>query len=269
MPLRSSGRRAALVGGSPHDGVVQTVLVPPLLCSAGVYAPLLDAVWRHGSLTVADTGRDESIAGMATRLLRDAPERFALLGTSMGGYVALEVVRQAPHRVAALALVSTTARADTPEQRSSREQQSRLVETGHFDRLVDAAFPGVVAQQHQDDPAVLALWRTTAHALGPAAFLRQQRAVMDRADAWGLLATFRCPAVVIHGVDDRLIPIAMGQEIAATIPGADLISVEDAGHYLFGEQPQAAAAAVMSFLDRLDPLRTGSQEAAGDEGLTR
>jgi len=61
----------------------------------------------------------------------------------------------------------------------------------------------------------------------------------------------------------------MGQEIAAAIPGVDLITIEDAGHYLFGEQPQAAAAAVMSFLDRLDPLRTGSQEAAGDEGLTR
>jgi len=75
----------AHLGGSPHDGEVQTVLVPPLLCSAGVYAPLLDAVWRHGAVTVADTGKDESIAGMATRLLRDAPERFALLGTSMGG----------------------------------------------------------------------------------------------------------------------------------------------------------------------------------------
>ena len=234
---------------------MQTILVPPLLCSAGVYAPLLDAVWRHGSVTVADTGRDESIAGMATRLLREAPERFALLGTSMGGYVALEVVRQAPHRVAALALVSTTAGADTPEQRSSREQQSQLVEAGHFDRLVDAAFPGVVAQQHQDDPALLALWRATARALGPAAFLRQQRAVMDRADARELLPTIQCPAVVIHGVDDRLIPLAMAQEIAAAVPGADLISIEDAGHYLFGEQPRATASAVLAFLDRIDPDR--------------
>jgi pimeloyl-ACP methyl ester carboxylesterase len=188
---------------------------------------------------------------MAARLLHDAPERFAILGTSMGGYVALEVVRQAPDRVAGLGLVSTSARADTPEQLISRAQQSRLVEEGQFDRLVDAAFSSVVAQQHEGDAELLEAWRAMTSALGAEAFLRQQRAVMDRVDSSALLPTISCPTVVIHGADDRLIPLATGQEIASAIPGAELVTIADAGHFLFREQPGAARAAVAGFLDRV------------------
>jgi len=98
--------------------------VPPLLCSARVYESVLDTVWSYGAVTIADTVRDDTIAGMATRLLRDASGRFVLLGTSMGGYVALEVVRQAPGRVAGLALVSTSARADSQDQVAARGRQA-------------------------------------------------------------------------------------------------------------------------------------------------
>jgi pimeloyl-ACP methyl ester carboxylesterase len=231
---------------------MQTILVPPLMCSASVYEPVMDTVWSRGAVTVADTRTDVTIASMAARLLRDAPERFALLGTSMGGYIALEVVRQAPDRVAGLALVSTSARADTPEQLTSRAQQSRLVEEGQFDRLIDAAFSTVVAPQHEGDLELLEAWRAMTRAVGAEAFLRQQRAVMDRLDAGALLPAVSCPTVVIHGADDRLIPLAMGQEIASAIPGAELVTIEDAGHFLFWEQPGAARVAVADFLDRVD-----------------
>ncbi len=232
-----------------------TILVPPLLCSSLVYGPVIDAAWTHGSVTVADTRHDDTIAGMAARLLRDAPEEFALLGTSMGGYVALEVVRQAPRRVRALALVSTSARRDTPEQRASREHQSRLVEAGEFDRLVELAFPGVVAEQHETDPALLGVWRAMARTVGAQVFLRQQRAVMARADARELLSTIDCPTMVIHGADDRLIPVERGEEIARAIPGAELVVIEDAGHFVFLEQPEVIASAVAGFLDWMDPSR--------------
>jgi pimeloyl-ACP methyl ester carboxylesterase len=234
---------------------MQTILVPPLLCSPLVYGPILDVVWARGSVAVADTRHDDTVAGMAARLLRDAPEEFALLGTSMGGYVALEVVRQAPHRVRALALVSTSARRDTPEERASRERQSHLVEAGDFDRLVDLAFPGVVAEQHEKDPALLGVWRATARAVGAEVFLRQQRAVMDRADARELLSTIGCPTMVIHGADDRLIPVERGEEIARTVPGAELVLIEDAGHFVFFEQPEVIASTVAGFLDGMDPRR--------------
>ena len=234
---------------------MQTILVPPLLCSSLVYGPVIDAAWTHGSVTVADTRHDDTVAGMAARLLRDAPEEFALLGTSMGGYVALEVVRQAPRRVRALALVSTSARRDTPEQRASREHQSRLVEAGEFDRLVELAFPGVVAEQHETDPALLGVWRAMARTVGAQVFLRQQRAVMARADARELLSTIDCPTMVMHGADDRLIPVERGEEIARAIPGAELVVIEDAGHFVFLEQPEVIASAVAGFLDWMDPSR--------------
>jgi len=231
---------------------MQTILIPPLLCSALVYAPIIEVVWASGSLAVADTLHDDTITGMAARLLRDAPEQFALLGASMGGYVALEVIRQAPHRVRALALVSTTARADTPEQLAARDQQSRLVEAGKFEVLVDAAFRGLVAEQHEQDPALLDVWRDLAHTVGAEAFLAQQRAVMGRTDARELLSTITCPTVVIHGADDRLIPIEMGQECAAAIRGAESVVIEHAGHFLFQEQPKATASAVAAFLGNLN-----------------
>lgn len=169
--------------------------------------------------------------------------------------MALEVVRQAPQRVSALMLVSTSARADTPEQLSSRERQSSLVEAGDFDRLVDLAFPGVVAAQHEDDPVLLGAWRATAGAVGARVFLRQQRAVMGRADARELLPTIDCPTLVVHGADDRLIPVDMGAEIARSIPGAELVTIADAGHLLFLEQSDAIASVVVKLLDRVDPDR--------------
>lgn len=234
---------------------MQTILIPPLLCSALVYQPILDVVWGRGSVTVADTCHDDTVAGMAARLLREAPEEFVLLGTSMGGYVALEVVRQAPQRVRALVLVSTSARSDTPEQLASRERQSRLVEAGEFDRLVDLAFPGVVAEQHETDPALLAVWREMTRTVGAEVFLRQQRAVMGRADSSGLLETIGCPTTVVHGADDRLIPVEMGAEIAGAIPGAELTVIEDAGHFVFFEQPEVMVSVVADVLDQLDSAR--------------
>jgi pimeloyl-ACP methyl ester carboxylesterase len=190
------------------------------------------------------------MAAIAARLLRDAPDEFTLLGTSMGGYVALEVVRQAPERVRALGLLSTSARADTPEQTAARLQQSRLVESGQFDALVDAAFPGVVAANHESDQALLGLWRAMAAGVGPEAFVRQQAAVISRSDSRGLLASISCPTTVIHGADDRLIPAELGRELARSIPGAELVLIDDAGHLALSEQPAAAVAAVEGFLAR-------------------
>jgi len=227
-----------------------TILVPPLLCSPLAYAPILDTVWSFGAVSVADTRSDDSIAAMAARLLRDAPEEFALLGTSMGGYVALEVMRQAPERVRALALVSTSARADTPEQIDARRRQSQLVVDGHFDTLVDAAFPSVVAAGHESDPALLGAWRAMAAGVGPEAFLRQQAATTERIDSRGVLSSISCPTTVIHGADDKLIPLEMGVEMAAAIPTARLVIIEGAGHFAFSEQPARGASAVRDFLAR-------------------
>lgn len=221
------------------------------MCSPLVYGPVLDTAWAHGPVLIADTCRDDTIAGMAARLLRDAPERFTLLGTSMGGYVALDVVRQAPGRVRGLVLVSTSARGDTPEEVGARQGRSRMVDDVEYDRLVDMAFAAVVAPQHETDTSLLEVWRAAARAVGPRVVLRQQRAVTARTDARGLLPSIGCPTLVIHGADDRTIPVERGAELAAAIPGAELAVVDDAGHFVFFEQPEIVTSVLAAFLDRL------------------
>ena len=227
---------------------MHTVLIPPLLCSARVYAPVLDDVWRYGQVSVADTRSDDTIALMAERILHEASGEVVIAGTSMGGYVALEVVRQAPERVRGLALVSTSARADTSEQIHAREQQLQLVEE-HFDALVDAAFPGIVAQYHETDQDILDTWRAMAHTVGAQAFVRQQRAVIHRSDLTSLLPTITCPTAVVHGVDDRHIPAAIAEEASSAIPHASLTLIPGAGHFVWREQPRAAMAALSRLLD--------------------
>lgn len=237
------------VGGSGENGSMKIVLVPPLLCSTLAYAPVIDTVWSHGQVSLADTRHDDTIAAMAERILRENAGEFAILGTSMGGYVALEVVRQAPDRVTALALVSTSARADTTEQVKARSSQSALVEDGHFDALVDAAFPGVVAADNEADQALLATWRAMTSPVGPGAFLRQQRAVVQRADLRSMLPSITCPTVIIHGAADRLIPLADAAETATAMPAATFAVIAGAGHFLFHERPAAARDAVDTWLE--------------------
>ncbi|MDY7543372.1 alpha/beta hydrolase [Cryobacterium breve] len=227
---------------------MKIVLIPPLLCSPLAYAPVIDTVWRHGQVTLADTRHDDTIAAMAERILQENVGEIAVLGTSMGGYVALEVFRQAPDRVAGLALVSTSARADSLEQVQARERQSALVEDGHFDALVDAAFAGVVAAGRESDQTLLAAWRAMTTPVGADAFLRQQRAVVQRADLRSLLPSIECPTAIVHGAADRLIPIDAAEETAAALPAAQFSVIEDAGHFLMQEQPDAARAAIDDWL---------------------
>ncbi|MEO7753184.1 MAG: alpha/beta hydrolase [Terracoccus sp.] len=228
---------------------VHTVLVPGLLCSARLYDELLPAVWSYGGATVADTRRDSTMTGMARRLLDAAPDRFALVGLSMGGYVALEVMRLAPERVSALGLISTSARPDSAEQAASRREQQRAVAAGRFTELVEAVYPVLVDAGNVARPDLAGAWRRMALEIGPDAFVTQLDAAVDRPDSRPDLASIRCPTSVIHGTGDRLIAAENAVELADGIPGARLTLVQDAGHMIAQEQPAAVAAAVSELLD--------------------
>ena len=228
--------------------LVHTILVPGLACSAGVYGHVLPALWAHGAVTVADTRRDDSIGAMADRLLRSAPDRFALVGVSMGGYVALEVVRRAPSRVSGLGLVSTTARPDGPDQIAGRRAQAAATRDGRYAAIVDGAFPVLVDPSHRDDAELLDTWRRLAHEVGPDAFVRQLRACIDRHDSRPLLPEITCPVTVVHGLGDQLLPVDLARDTAAAIPGASLELIPDAGHMALQENPGAVAAALDQLL---------------------
>jgi pimeloyl-ACP methyl ester carboxylesterase len=230
---------------------LHTVLVPGIACSARLYEKLMPYVWEYGAATLADTRRDHSIGAIAERLLADAPPRFALAGISMGGYVAFEVMRQAPERVLGLALISTSARSDTPEQQASRRQQIDLTRAGKFNVLIEAAFPLLVDPNHSDDARLAAFWSKMAHEIGPDAFCAQLEAVINRLDSRSLLPTIDCPTAVIHGAGDQLIPPDHAHETAAGISRATLMIINGGGHMVAQEQPAALCKAVGLFLTQI------------------
>jgi pimeloyl-ACP methyl ester carboxylesterase len=227
---------------------LHTILVPGLACSARLYDAALPALWTHGSVSVADTRRDDSIGAMADRLLSSAPDRFALVGVSMGGYVALEVVRRAPSRVAALGLVSTSAHPDGPTEIAGRRAQAATTLEGRYAAVVDGAFPVLVDPSHRDDGALLDAWRRMAHEVGPDAFVRQLQACIDRDDLRPLLPTITCPTTVVHGLGDQLMPADLARETAAAVPGSTLALIAGAGHMALQEDPDAVLAALDDLL---------------------
>src|SRR5262245_1646620 len=224
------------------------VLAPGLNCSARLYAEQVPALWSCGPVTIADHRRDDSVGAIAARILAMAPPRFALAGLSMGGYIAFAIVREAPERVVRLALLDTSARPDTAEQTERRHSMIALAESGRFAEVSDLLFPVFVHRNRQGDETLRALVRTMAEETGPDAFVRQQRAIMTRPDCRPLLASIKCPTLVLVGDGDALTPPVLSEEIAAGIAGARLVRVPDSGHLSTLERPQAVNRALVEWL---------------------
>ncbi|MQA87221.1 MAG: alpha/beta fold hydrolase [Streptosporangiales bacterium] len=225
------------------------VLVPGLMCSARLYGEQIPALWRFGPVLVADHTRDDSMAGIARRILAAAPgDRFALVGLSLGGYIAFEIMRQAPERVAKLALLDTSARSDTPEQTERRHAEIALAEGGRYSEVPDGRFPSFVHPSRGNDQALLGLVRLMAEETGPEAFVRQQKAIMSRPDSRPDLAGVRCPTLVLVGDGDEPTPPERAAEIADGIAGARLVTVPDCGHLSTLERPQQVSEALAEWL---------------------
>jgi pimeloyl-ACP methyl ester carboxylesterase len=224
------------------------VLVPGLNCSARLYAEQVPALWGCGPVTIADHRRDDSVGAIAARILATAAPRFALVGLSMGGYIAFAIMRQAPERVARLALLDTSARPDTAEQSERRHSMIALAESGRFAEASDLLFPVFVHRDRHGDEALRRIVRTMAEETGPDAFVRQQKAIMSRPDCRPLLKSIRCPTLVLVGDGDTLTPPVLSEEIAAGIAGARLVRVPDCGHLSTLERPEAVNRALVEWL---------------------
>jgi len=224
------------------------VLVPGLNCSARLYADQIPALWRFGPVFVADHTRDDTIPAIARRILAAAPPRFALAGLSMGGYISFELMRQAPERVAKLALLDTGARAETPEQTQMRRPRIELAKTGRFAEDWDIMFPILVHPSRHNDEALKRLMRIMGEETGAEAFLRQQQAIMARPDSRPGLPAIACPTLVLVGDSDQGTPPALSQEIAAAIPRSRLVVIPDCGHMSTLERPQAVTEALVEWM---------------------
>ncbi len=225
------------------------VLVPGLNCSARLYAEQIPTLWQFGAVMLADHRRDDTIAGIARRILAAAPPRFALVGLSMGGYIGFEIMRQAPERVAKLALLDTGAGAETPERTAQRRPLLELAREGRFAEITDNQFSLLVHRSRHDDAALKAVVRAMNEETGAEAYLRQQRAIMGRPDSRAGLAAIKCPTLVLVGDDDQLTPPALAREMAAGIAGARLVVIADCGHLSTLERPQAVTAVLVEWLN--------------------
>jgi pimeloyl-ACP methyl ester carboxylesterase len=230
------------------DDTLPILLIPGLGGSPRIYAPVMPDLWRHGPVMVANHIRDDSIAAIARRVLAEAPPRFALAGHSMGGYIAFEIIRQAPQRVVKLALINTQARPDTPEATARRRGLIAAIEAGGFNDGIATLFPGFVHPSRAKDAALRQQVEDMAHDVGPAAFVRQLIAVMGRADSRPTLAQVACPTLVLTGDQDNTIANALSVEMADAIPGARLAILAECGHLPQLEQPRATSEALLGWL---------------------
>jgi pimeloyl-ACP methyl ester carboxylesterase len=226
------------------------ILLPGLLNDA--------RLWRHQAaelapltdVEVADLVGPDTIGAMAERVLAIRSGRFALAGLSMGGYVAFEVMRRAPERVERLALLDTSARADTPEQTARRRGLIELAQKGRFLGVTPRLLPQLLHPDHVRDRDIANTVVQMARSVGREGFIGQQRAIMGRPDSRADLARIRCPTLVLGGRQDAVTPPEVMEEIAGGIAGARLVLLDRCGHLSPLEQPEQVTAAMAQWLAR-------------------
>jgi len=230
---------------------VPLALLPGLLLDRVLWRAQIDDLADLADCRVADLTARDSVSGMAADVLAAMPERSALAALSMGGYVALEIMRQAPERVTALALLDTTARPDSEDQTARRRGLIELAKKGKFKGVTRQLMPMLIHADRLNETALTGEVMAMAERIGRAAFLRQQTAIMTRPDSRPLLAQIACPALVLCGRQDALIPLDWHREMAADIRDAHLVVIEACGHLAPMERPEEVTAALRRWLARL------------------
>ena len=234
--------------GPRMDNTMPILLIPGVVCSPRIFAPVVPALWRFGPVTVANHIRDDNMGAIARRILAEAPPRFALAGHSMGGYIAFEIMRQAPDRVAKLALMNTQARPDTPDATTRRRSLIERTRSGDYRSVVDELFPVFVHPSRHGDEGLRQIVTDMGEDVGPEAYIRQQIAVISRPDSRPTLAWIKCPTLVLTCDTDNTVPNTLSDEIASGIPGAKLVVLPNCGHLPQLEQPQATSDALVEWL---------------------
>lgn len=224
------------------------VFVPGLLCTAVLWADQIDALQDQADIIVADITRHDSLAVLAADVLATTPDRFALAGLSMGGYVALEMMRQAPGRVSRLALLDTNARADDPAATQRRRAAMDKARGGDFDGVLEDLAPLLFHPDAVAEGTLAVVFKDMGHTVGADAFCRQMTAIMGRPDSRPALATIAVPTLVLCGRQDALSPPDWHREMADAIDGAELVILEGCGHMAPMEKPEETTAALRRWL---------------------
>ncbi|MBN8530380.1 MAG: alpha/beta fold hydrolase [Alphaproteobacteria bacterium] len=225
------------------------LFLPGLLCDA--------ALWAHQTANLADICAPKvvelparrSITAIAEAILAKAPRRFALAGLSMGGFVALEMMRLEADRITKLALVATSARPDSMEQTETRRRLMKLTEQGKFKGVTPRLLPTLVHAKHLEGSVADTVF-AMAERIGMETFLMHEEAIIGRRDQRPLLPKIQCPSVVIVGADDQRSPPELAHEMANGIPGALLHELPQCGHLPPLEEVEKTTAILRAFISQ-------------------
>jgi pimeloyl-ACP methyl ester carboxylesterase len=226
----------------------QLLFIPGVACTPALFRPQAEALSAHCDIAYADHQKDGTLGAIAARALASAPPRFALAGLSMGGYIAFEILRQAPQRVERLMLLNTNARADNDEQKAARNQMIDLALGGKFPTILAMQWQRLVDEKRQGDKELRSLVDAMALEGGPDIYALQQRAIMARPDSRPFLAEISCPTGIIVGEGDRITPPKVAEEMRAGIKDAQLTIIPDCGHLSTLEAPEAVTGAMRRWL---------------------
>jgi len=226
------------------------VFLPGMMCDARLFAPQLADLSRDMAVTVAPVTGGDRIEEIASGLLDVLPQRFALAGLSMGGIVAMEVLRRAPDRVTRIALMDTNSLAETPQSAAGYEPFIIKLRAGRIAEAVEMMLGRDVLAPGPARAGVMSALVEMAEGLGAAAIIRQTRALQRRRDYQSVLRRCKVPALVLCGAHDTLTPLKRHEFMAEMIPNATLTVIPDAGHLPVLEQPEVTTAALRGWLKR-------------------
>lgn len=225
-------------------------LLPGLLCDSESWQDVADRLQAEFEVTTPGYFRQDSLEDMARWVLAVAPPRFSVAGHSMGGRVAMLLMRLAPERIERLALVDTAHAPATPDEAPKRQMLIDAARAEGMAALSRLWLPPMVGDAGRADAGMMARMAAMVERCPPEIYERQVKALLNRPEVWSVFPTIRCPTAVICGRDDGWSPVKGHQEMAAEIPGAELTVIGNCGHMAPVEQPQAVAEALRRLMER-------------------
>lgn len=231
------------------------VLLPGMMCDSRLFAPQLAVLSREYPVTVAPLAPGERLEEIAAHLLKLLPEKFALAGMSMGGILAMEILRRAPDRVARVALIATNALSETPQSATAYEPLIIKARAGKLEEALRQMMRPEFLAPGPQRMTILNSFVQMGMEHGPETFVRLLRALQRRRDQQAVLRRCKCPALLLVGQDDGLTPVKRHQLMAELIPYAELKVIPEAGHMLTLEQPEAVTEALRQWMHQPYVLR--------------